>query len=179
MAIAPTDRPWRQWYQLNIWRRRRRLHLQQEPLCAFCIDRGVATPAVIADHVVPHRGNWNAFRLGTLQSLCNDCHVRMKHHFDLHGYTSEIGADGWPLDPRHPANGGNNAGREQTNNRVGREQTNSRIGREQTNNRYNGSERRPDDWTGANKHRDLGANKHPRRGQFTREQTNIRWTPVG
>jgi hypothetical protein len=179
MAIAPTDRPWRQWYQLNVWRRRRRLHLQQEPLCAFCIDRGVATPAVIADHVVPHRGNWNAFRLGTLQSLCNDCHVRMKHHFDLHGYTSEIGADGWPLDPRHPANGGNSAGREQTNSRMSREQTNNRIGREQTNNRCGGSERRPDDWTGANKHLDLGANKHPRRGQFTREQTNIRRTPVG
>jgi 5-methylcytosine-specific restriction endonuclease McrA len=161
----PIDRPWRQWYQLEVWRRRRRLHLQQQPLCAFCIERGVVTPATIADHVVPHRGNWNSFRLGTLQSLCNDCHVRMKHHFDLHGYTSEIGADGWPLDPRHPANGGN---REQTNNHAGREQTNIRHGTGGT-----------DAASGANKHPKSGANKQRRRGQFTREQTNIRCTLVG
>jgi 5-methylcytosine-specific restriction endonuclease McrA len=103
------ERPWRSWYQLEVWRRRRRLQLRFEPLCAFCIARGVVTPATIADHVTPHRGDWNAFRLGALQSLCSDCHVRMKRRIDLHGYSSEIGDDGWPIDPRHPANGGKRA----------------------------------------------------------------------
>jgi hypothetical protein len=32
------------------------------------------TPASIADHDPPHKGDWNAFRLGPLQSLCRDCH---------------------------------------------------------------------------------------------------------
>jgi 5-methylcytosine-specific restriction endonuclease McrA len=106
MAILPQDRPWREWYQLNVWRRRRRLQLLQHPLCALCEARGVVTPATVGDHVTPHRGDWNAFRLGPLQSLCADCHGRMKHRVDLHGYSSEIGGDGWPLDPKHPANGG-------------------------------------------------------------------------
>jgi hypothetical protein len=166
----PTDRPWRQWYQLNIWRRRRLLQLRHEPLCAFCIERGVVTPATIADHIVPHRGNWTAFRLGPLQSLCNDCHVRLKHRLDLHGYSSDIGDDGWPVDPRHPANGGN---REQTNIRGNREQTSTRN-REQTPGIGTGSKQTPGTAS--------GANKHPvatHREQFTREQTNIRWSPVG
>jgi hypothetical protein len=88
--------------------------LRLEPLCRYCSARGKVTPATIADHVTPHRGDWNAFRLGELQSLCFDCHNRLKHRIDLHGYSSDIGVDGWPLDARHPANGGKLAGNDQT-----------------------------------------------------------------
>jgi hypothetical protein len=103
-TIAPQDRPWRDWYQLEVWRRRRRLQLAREPLCRLCCDRNLVALATIADHITPHRGNWNKFRLGELQSLCRDCHGRLKYHSDLHGYSSEIGNDGWPIDPKHPAN---------------------------------------------------------------------------
>ena len=47
--------------------------------------------------------DWNAFRLGSLQSLCRDCHNR-KWVSDRHGYRSDMGDDGLPVDPRHPFN---------------------------------------------------------------------------
>lgn len=80
------------------------MQLRTHPLCATCLSRGVTTPATIADHVEPHRGDWNAFMLGKLQSLCKPCHDKDKRLLDLHGYSDDIGDDGWPLDPRHPAN---------------------------------------------------------------------------
>jgi len=99
------SRPWREWYQLNVWRRRRALQLKQHPLCVMCESRGVVTPATVADHVKPHRGDWNSFRLGALQSLCSACHNAYKRRLDLDGYQSDlIDQDGWPIDPRHPAN---------------------------------------------------------------------------
>lgn len=66
--------------------------------------RGVATAATIADHVTSHEGDWNAFITGELQSLCEPCHNSRKRLLDVDGYSSNIGADGWPTDPRHPAN---------------------------------------------------------------------------
>jgi hypothetical protein len=63
------------------------------------------TPATIADHDPPHKGDWNTFRLGPLQSLCRDCH-QGKWADDARGYRSDIGDDGFPIDPRHPFNAG-------------------------------------------------------------------------
>jgi 5-methylcytosine-specific restriction endonuclease McrA len=101
----PELRPWRTWYQLERWRRRRRLQLKQHPLCAECLSRGVVERATVADHTKPHRGDWNAFLLGELQSLCDACHNSSKRRFDLDGYDSQLlDARGWPVDPRHPAN---------------------------------------------------------------------------
>jgi 5-methylcytosine-specific restriction enzyme A len=93
---------WRDWYQLERWRRRRRHQLRVEPLCAMCLKLSKVEPATIADHVVSHRGDWNEFWLGELQSLCKPCHDSRKKVVDLRGYDPEIGADGWPLDQRHP-----------------------------------------------------------------------------
>src|SRR5260370_7768422 len=45
-----------------------------EPLCRLCLEAGRVTPATVADHVTPHRGDFTAFRLGELRSLCADCH---------------------------------------------------------------------------------------------------------
>jgi len=36
--------------------------------------RGIVTAANVVDHVTPHRGDWNAFVTGELQSLCEPCH---------------------------------------------------------------------------------------------------------
>lgn len=36
--------------------------------------------------------------------LCFDCHDRQKRRLELHGYSNDIDDDGWPIDPRHPAN---------------------------------------------------------------------------
>jgi 5-methylcytosine-specific restriction protein A len=69
----------------------------------MCLQRGLTVPATVADHITPHRGDWNAFLLGPLQSLCKSCHNSTKRTVELRGYSPEIGPDGWPVDPNHPA----------------------------------------------------------------------------
>jgi hypothetical protein len=72
------------------------LQLKQRPLCKFCLERGLVTPATIADHVEPHKGNWSAFVTGKLQSLCEPCHKSAKRQVELRGYRFDIGVDGYP-----------------------------------------------------------------------------------
>lgn|SRR5262245_47691933 len=96
---------WRTWYTLNRWRKRAKAQLRAYPFCKMCLDRGVVTPAAIADHIAPHAGDWHAFWLGDLQSLCKSCHDQGKRIASLRGYDPRhIDEEGWPLDPRHPAN---------------------------------------------------------------------------
>ncbi len=38
------------------------------------------------------------------QPLCKSCHSRHKQREERRGYSSSVGPDGWPIDPRHPAN---------------------------------------------------------------------------
>jgi hypothetical protein len=105
MRRAHIDGNPRDWYQLQRWRNRAKLQLKLQPLCEFCQQRGIVTPATIADHIEPHRGDWNAFWLNSLQSLCAQCHSSTKRRQELRGYdASAIGDDGWPLDEKHPAN---------------------------------------------------------------------------
>ena len=100
-------RDWKPFYSTAFWLRRRRLQLQAHPLCRMCGARGVVTPATVVDHVQPHKGDWNLFALGELQSLCKPCHDSPKRAFELRGYSRDVGSDGWPLDPNHPANRNN------------------------------------------------------------------------
>jgi len=93
--------PWEGgWYKLKRWSRVRRQQLRKEPLCAMCFERGLITAATVADHVVPHRGDWNLFWTGKLQSLCAACHNGEKQSWDrssAHG--TVYGPDGWPIQP--------------------------------------------------------------------------------
>ena len=66
--------------------------------------------AEVADHVEPHRGDVNAFYLGELRSLCRRCHERTKKQIERRGYDPGIGADGMPVDPRHPVYQGRRRG---------------------------------------------------------------------
>lgn len=95
---------WKHFYGKAYWQRRRALQLQEHPLCAFCLERGIVTPASVVDHVEPHRGDWNKFVLGRLQSLCAPCHNASKRMVESRGHNISVDDDGWPTDPRHPAN---------------------------------------------------------------------------
>ena len=101
MAKAGVKRaiPWEgSWYKLERWRRVRRQQLRKEPLCAMCFERGLITAATVADHVVPHRGDWNLFWTGKLQGLCVACHNGDKQSMDRTGRPRvTIGLDGWPI----------------------------------------------------------------------------------
>ena len=70
----------------------------------MCLADGVVAPATIADHIVPQHGDVRAFWLGALQSLCDAHHKSTKAQLERKGYVEEIRADGWPVDPLHPAN---------------------------------------------------------------------------
>jgi 5-methylcytosine-specific restriction protein A len=70
------------------------------------LAKGEVVVATVTDHIIPHKGNWNAFVTGELQSLCLDCHISKKKEDETRGYIRDIGLDGWPIDPRHPVYGG-------------------------------------------------------------------------
>lgn len=91
-------------YDTARWRRRRERQLAEEPLCRMCMQLGRVTEATVADHVVPHRGDSDRFYHGALQSLCDSHHSSAKQREEARGYSDALDEDGWPSDPRHPAN---------------------------------------------------------------------------
>ena len=104
--LAPAQTlTWRDWYSLQRWRKRAHHQLTIEPLCTVCEEQGRLSAATIADHHPPHKGDYNAFLLGPIRSLCA-CH-QGQWAVDKRGYRTDIGADGLPLDPKHPFYTGN------------------------------------------------------------------------
>lgn len=99
-----SKQPWDGWYKLARWQRRRKAQLMAEPLCAFCLADKRITAATVADHLEPHRGDPDRFWHGPLQSLCKAHHDATKQRTERRGYSTACGVDGWPIDPRHPAN---------------------------------------------------------------------------
>src|SRR6266516_4717158 len=93
---------WHSVYGSARWKRRTRHQLRAEPLCRACLEDGRITAATVADHIVPHRGDSQLFWFGRLQSLCKLHHESAKKREEARGYSTQIGVDGWPVDPRHP-----------------------------------------------------------------------------
>jgi 5-methylcytosine-specific restriction enzyme A len=93
-------------YDLRRWRDAcAPLVLAEEPLCRYCAAQGRVEPAVVVDHIVsvqvdPDR----AFERSNLQPLCKSHHDSAKRQQDQHGYHRMLDANGYPLDPEHPAN---------------------------------------------------------------------------
>jgi 5-methylcytosine-specific restriction endonuclease McrA len=90
------------WYDTARWQRRRKLQMTLEPLCRSCARRGLVTPAEVADHITPHKGNEMEFWYSPLQSMCLKCHLSEKAQQEQKGFYNEIGIDGYPVDPNHP-----------------------------------------------------------------------------
>jgi 5-methylcytosine-specific restriction protein A len=91
-------------YNNHAWRKRRAAQLAEHPLCKLCMDlRGRVTPATVADHVVPHRGDPVLFE-GPLMSLCATCHSSTKQEIEATGRMRGCDVNGYPLDPLHPWN---------------------------------------------------------------------------
>jgi hypothetical protein len=68
------------------------------------VDRGIVTAANVVDHVIPHRGDWNVFVTGKLQSRCQPCYKSAKRQIELHGYRCDFGFDRYRTNPNHPFN---------------------------------------------------------------------------
>lgn len=62
-------------YQTAQWGKLRAKTLSRYPLCLRCLKFDILTPATIADHIIPHRGDWSLFiNSDNLQGLCHSCH---------------------------------------------------------------------------------------------------------
>lgn len=90
-------RPWRKWYKLAAWERRRQALFADDPLCRMCKQRDEVTIADTADHVVPHRGDPELFWHGELQPLCASCHSRLKQREEAGTERPAYGVDGYPI----------------------------------------------------------------------------------
>ena len=97
-----TQSRWHYLYATSRWRKRARYQLRVQPLCAMCLEEGRLMAASVADHIQPHHGDQLKFFLGELQSLCRLHHDSAKKRDEARGYSTRIGADGWPTDPKHP-----------------------------------------------------------------------------
>lgn len=90
-------------YNRKAWHILRARQLRLEPLCRFCAQMGRRTPAVIVDHVEPHRGDETKFfDPANLQSLCKPCHDGTKQSFEKSGHLRGSDVAGIPLDTTHP-----------------------------------------------------------------------------
>lgn len=87
------------------WNKARKGYLARHPLCVMCEARGRIAAATVVDHITPHKGDaalfWDS---GNWQALCKHHHDSHKQQLERIGYSTEVGNDGWPIDPRHPSN---------------------------------------------------------------------------
>jgi 5-methylcytosine-specific restriction protein A len=57
------------------WQQVRLLHLKENPLCVICKQEGRIKPAIVVDHIEPHRGNVTVFwDPSNWQGLCATHH---------------------------------------------------------------------------------------------------------
>lgn len=98
------EKPWRRFYKTPTWQAIRKAQLHKQPLCERCLKRNRLTSANTVNHVVRHHGDWAKFIAGPFESLCAPCHNDDVQGEESRGYSDEIGADGTPIDPKHPFN---------------------------------------------------------------------------
>jgi 5-methylcytosine-specific restriction enzyme A len=97
--------PWRYLYNNAHWIKGRLRHLAKYPLCKYCELQGRVTAATIVDHIVPHKGDETLFfDESNWQALCKLCHDQVKKAEEHGRLVLGTGADGVPLDPKHPWN---------------------------------------------------------------------------
>jgi len=86
------------------WRRESRRYKRDHPWCVMCKDEGMIRQVYAVDHIIPHKGDsrlmWDQ---ENWQSLCQEHHNRTKKNIETRGYSTDVGPDGIPTDPRHPA----------------------------------------------------------------------------
>ena len=96
---------YRNLYNHPFWDALRTAKLVRNPDCERCKQLGRTTPATVVHHIREHKGDRRLFfKVANLQSLCAPCHDGPMKQAEYRGFENSIGADGFPLDPRHPAN---------------------------------------------------------------------------
>lgn len=94
-------KPWRAWYSLKAWQTRRAHQLAKQPLCERHLAQGMVVAATVANHKTPHRGDWNLFITGELESVCKPCHDGPVQSEERGTPRQATGLDGWPITSTH------------------------------------------------------------------------------
>lgn len=109
-ARRHVQHPWRRLYGLQRWRGKYGLRKQQLAKQRFC-ERCLALPdpvmtlAVDVNHKHRHNGDPILFfDPDNLESLCTHHHRSEVQQEEAIGYSARVGIDGYPIDPKHPAN---------------------------------------------------------------------------
>jgi hypothetical protein len=103
--VSPEAQQYRKLYKTARWQRLREAQLTAHPLCDRHLKRGHTVRASVVHHLEAHKGDLvKFFDPANLQSLCAPCHDGDVQSEEKVGYSTEVGADGWPSDPRHPQN---------------------------------------------------------------------------
>lgn len=97
-ARSVKAKAYRRLYNTAQWKRRRANQLTAYPLCAMCKEEGRLTPATVADHDPPHKGDPDIFFHGHLVSLCSTHHDSTKQAQERGKPRPLIGSDGWPVE---------------------------------------------------------------------------------
>ncbi|BBB65899.1 HNH endonuclease [Undibacterium sp. YM2] len=89
-------------YNTKQWYRLRYHQLTKKPECEYCAKLNRITPATVADHKRPHRGNETLFYdPENLQSLCKPCHDGAKQQLEKSGTLRGCDINGIPIDENH------------------------------------------------------------------------------
>ena len=92
-------------YKTRLWKERRLAFLERNALCVRCLEHNRLTPATVVHHIEPHRGDWRIFKdESNWRAVCKKCHDSKEQSIERMGYDKGVGADGWPVDPKHPVN---------------------------------------------------------------------------
>ena len=102
---SPEAKAWRALYNTAVWKRLRRAQLTDQPLCERCEKAGRVTAATVVNHRKPHKGDWSLFAdPDNLESACEPHQNADIQQEEAKGFSLDVGADGFPTDPRHPFN---------------------------------------------------------------------------
>jgi 5-methylcytosine-specific restriction protein A len=101
-------REWRKLYHTATWQTLRRQALIRDGYqcqrCGVMLTNGRRSPrSAVVHHMQPHKGDLDLFfALDNLEAVCWTCHSGAIQSEEVLGYDASIGADGWPVDPKHP-----------------------------------------------------------------------------
>ena len=102
---SPEAAEYRRLYKTPEWKALRAEQLRKQPLCERHLARGLTVAADTVNHREPHKGDRALFFDPTnVESTCKPCHDGPIQAEERKGYSGAVDADGWPSDPRHPAN---------------------------------------------------------------------------
>ena len=102
-------REWRRLYGTKQWAILRRQALTRDGFqCQRCgvilTDGRRSSRSAVVHHIEAHKGDMDLFfDLANLAAVCWACHSGAIQSEEILGYDATIGADGWPVDPKHPS----------------------------------------------------------------------------